>query len=390
MFDDLLTHTMAILDRLVGFQPVSDRSNLPLVDFCSSRLREAGIATNVLRNSKGDKAALYATIGPRVAGGLVLSGHTDVVSADGQPWLSDPWVIRQDAGRLFGRGTSDMLGFVSLALAAACKFSKRSLKRPIHLAFSYDEETDCSGGKILAQAMGRNIPTPELVIVGEPTQQKVVVGHKSYTELRTKVEGVSIHSSRIDLGASALTTAARLVSFIDDLNSTNRPRGLGVDNRFEPPFTTLHCGTFRGGTSSTTVASYAEFATDIRTIPSENYHDFVQRIDAFAAALGRRPLVHGGPTCSVRTEVITSIPGLMPLLELSAQSLLASVGFAVGSTTMAGGTEAGLFQQQGWSTVVCGPGDLRRAHIANEYIAVDELRSYTCVLESFADKLCEQ
>ncbi|WP_280173863.1 acetylornithine deacetylase [Rhizobium hainanense] len=375
---------------MVGFRPISDRSNLPLIDFCCHRLREVGVATNVLRSPGGDKAALYATIGPKVAGGIVLSGHTDVVPADGQPWSSDPWAVTRKNGRLVGRGTSDMLGFVSLALAAACRFSRYQLRRPIHLAFSYDEETDCSGGKILSEVMGRTLPTPELVVVGEPTQQEVVVGHKAYAELRTRVVGLPVHSSRLDLGASAVTIAARLVSYIDDLHAAYAPKSTRIDHRFNPPFTTLHCGTFRGGTSPTTVAAEAEFTTDIRTIPSENYLDFVKKIDGFADMLGRRPLVPDGPTCSIMTEVLTTIPGLTPSVSSSACDLLGSAGLSVGSATIAGGTEAGLFQAQGWSTVVCGPGDLRRAHVADEYIEIDELQSFANVLGAFADQLCTE
>ncbi|WP_440983897.1 acetylornithine deacetylase [Shinella sumterensis] len=386
----IVVDSLSILQRLVAFRPISSSSNLPLIDFCVQRLREAGIVAHTVSSPCGRKAALYATIGPDAPGGVVLSGHTDVVPTDGQTWMSDPWAVVERSGTLYCRGTSDMLGFVSLCLAAAPAYASRPLRRPLHLAFSYDEETDCAGGKQLVERLKAKLATPTLVIVGEPTNQSVVLGHKSYTELRITAKGVAVHSSRPDLGASALTAAARAVAYIGDLQSALASDKERQDSRFSPPFSTLNCGIFHSGTAPSTVAAEAVFSIDIRTVPSVSPDDLIGKIRSFAASLCERPTFEGGSTCDFSVDVVTAIPGLTPSLTSNARTFVERLNLLVSEKTISGGTEAGLFQAAGWPTIVCGPGDLQRAHVADEFITIQELEAYAVLLEGIADELCTE
>jgi len=383
----MIAKAQEILAHLIAFRPVSSDSNLPLIQFCRDWLSANHIKSTVVPSAEGDKASIYATIGPLVPGGVVLSGHTDVVSVAGQTWATDPWVLTENDGKLFGRGTSDMLGFVALVLAAAPMFRDAGLRRPIHIALSYDEEVGCKGGRILVETMAKALPAPQAVIVGEPTGNELVNGHKAYLQLSTLIKGRAVHSSRPDLGASALAVAARLVCWLDDVQHSNMRDASLHDDRFDPPYTTLHCGVLEGGTSPTAVADRATFSTDIRTIPCEDPHLYLQRFSEFAAELETRSLAPGGPCCSVEIEVITDIPGLYPEESSIAEAFMQSVGVPCGGKTFPGGTEAGLFQQSSWSTVLFGPGDLIRAHKANEYVEIAELAETIRTLQRIAFRM---
>ena len=385
----MIEKSQEILARLIGFKTVSSESNLPLIAFCQDLLKAHGIDSAIYPSVGGDKASLHARIGPDVAGGVVLSGHTDVVTADGQHWASDPWTLTEREMKLFGRGTSDMLGFVAVVLAAVPMFRDAGLRRPVHIALSYDEEVGCIGGRILAETLSKSLPPPTAVIVGEPTGNELVEGHKAYMELAGRVTGHAVHSSRPDLGASALTAAAGIVCWLDEAQRANSLDPKSQDERFEPPYTTLHCGVLHAGTSPTAVADAAAFSVDVRTIPSEGPGAYLQRLRAFARELEQSPVTAGAPCCSIDIEIVTDIPGLLPEVGGSAQTFMRSIGLAPGGKTFSGGTEAGLFQQAGWSTVVCGPGALTRAHKANEYIELRELAGFAGILRRIADRLAE-
>lgn len=234
----MIERTQEILARLIGFKTVSSESNLPLIAFCRDSLSEHGIDSAIYPS----KTSLHARIGPNVAGGVVLSGNTDVVPASGRAWASDPWVLTERDMKLFGRGSSDMLGFVAVVLASVPVFRAANLGRPLHIALSYDEEVGCKGGLILAETLSKSLPPPMAVIVGEPSGNELVEGHKAYVELAARVTGQAVHSSRPDLGASALTAAARLVCWLDNTQRANALDPASQDGRFEPPYTTLHCG----------------------------------------------------------------------------------------------------------------------------------------------------
>ncbi|MGR3491376.1 MAG: acetylornithine deacetylase, partial [Shimia sp.] len=259
----------AVLDRLIAFPTVSRDSNLPLIDWVEEYLSSHGITCHRDWDQTGEKANLYCHIGPEMEGGVVLSGHTDVVPVDGQDWTVDPWVVTEKDDKLYGRGTTDMKGFVALAVAAAPKMARAGLKRPIQLAFSYDEEVGLLGARPLVDAMKANLPRANAVLVGEPTGMRVVTGHKSCDACFVDVRGYEVHSSRMHDGVSAIMVAARLIEWLRQRSDANRAAPVDpLDALFDPPYTTLHVGQIKGGTAHNITARDCSFSVDVRNVPS--------------------------------------------------------------------------------------------------------------------------
>jgi acetylornithine deacetylase len=376
-----------MLARLVAFPSVSTSSNLDIIGFCRDWLNSHGVESHLVMSPEGDKANLYASIGPQVEGGIVLSGHTDVVPVEGQNWTTDPWILTEKNGRLYGRGSTDMKGFDALVLALVPEMVKAPLKRPIHIALSYDEEIACRGAPSMVQAMARSIPAPSAVIVGEPTRHAVVTGHKASVQLRTQVTGYAVHSSRIDQGVSAVMNAARLITWHEDVMEENRRRA-DPSNPFEPPYTTVHCGMMAGGIAANVVSSSAWFFSDIRAVPTESPRDYSERYQAYIREVVEPRMKAIAPETGVTVELIAEIPGLRPETEGEAERLMRRITGDNGTHVVSYGTEAGLFQRVGWSTVVCGPGDIAQAHQPDEYIEISELEAGERVLRRIIGELC--
>jgi acetylornithine deacetylase len=368
-----------MLARLIAFPSVSTSSNLDIIGFCRDWLSSHGVESNIIMSPEGDKANLYATIGPQVEGGIVLSGHTDVVPIEGQAWSSDPWTLTERNGRLYGRGTTDMKGFDALVLALVPEMVRAPLKRPVHIALSYDEEIACRGAPSMVQAMSTSIPTPSAVIVGEPTRHAVVTGHKASVQLRTQVTGHAVHSSRIDQGVSAVMNAARLIAWHEDVMEENRRRA-DPGNPFEPAYTTLHCGMMVGGSAANVVSSSAWFFSDIRAIPTESPQNYLVRYEAYIRDVIEPRMKAIAPETGVAVELIAEVPGLRPEADGAAERLMRRLTGDNGTHVVSYGTEAGLFQRVGWSTVVCGPGDIAQAHQPDEYIEISEFEAGEGVL----------
>src|SRR5215212_1934270 len=309
-----------MLARLVAFPSVSTSSNLDIIGFCRDWLNSHGVESHLVMSPEGDKANLYASIGPQVEGGIVLSGHTDVVPVEGQNWTTGPWILTEKNGRLYGRGSTDMKGFDALVLALVPEMVKAPLTRPIHIALSYDEEVACRGAPFMVREMAKTVPTPAAVIVGEPTRHAVVTGHKASVQLRTEITGRAVHSSRLDQGVSAVMNAARLITWLDDAMEENR-RKADPSNGFEPPYTTLHCGIVEGGTAANIVASSAWFYADIRAIPAENPWDYVERFRAFARDTLEPRMKAIAPEAGIAIELVSEIPGLRPEADGGAEQL---------------------------------------------------------------------
>ena len=303
MSADRLSRAKALLARLIAFDSVSDRSNFPVVDFLEDYLAEHGVAARRAVNPSGDKAAILATIGPRVDGGVVLSGHTDVVPVEGQIWSSPPFTLRVADGRLYGRGACDMKGFDACVLAMVPTFQAAELKRPIQIALSYDEETTCLGSTDVIRWFGRDEPRPGAVIVGEPTMMEVADSHKSVATLRTLVTGQEAHSALPELGANAVAVAADVVSEIGRLarEYENGP----LDARFTPPYSTLHVGMIHGGTARNILARACVFHWEFRGLPGTPTASALAKVQAFvdAVALPRLTRFVGGPTIVTQVEV---------------------------------------------------------------------------------------
>ncbi|MFL5132063.1 MAG: acetylornithine deacetylase [Microvirga sp.] len=376
-----------MLARLVAFPSVSTSSNLDIIGFCRDWLNSHGVESHVVMSPEGDKANLYATIGPQVEGGIVLSGHTDVVPVEGQNWSTDPWTLTERNGRLYGRGATDMKGFDALVLALVPEMVRAPLKRPVHIALSYDEEIACRGAPSMVQAMARSIPAPSTVIVGEPTRHAVVTGHKASVQLRTQVTGYAVHSSRIDQGVSAVMNAARLITWHEDVMEENR-RPVDPENPFEPPYTTLHCGMMAGGNAANVVSSSAWFFSDIRAVPTESPMDYLARYEAYIRDVVEPRMKAIAPDTGIAVEVIAEVPGLKPETDGAAERLMRRLTGDNGIHVVSYGTEAGLFQRVGWSTVVCGPGDIAQAHQPDEYIEVSEFQAGEAVLRRLIADLC--
>ena len=364
--------TREMLARLVAFPTVSSESNLDCVAFIQDWLAGWGVESHRVYNPEGNKANLYATVGPAVEGGVILSGHTDVVPVEGQNWTSDPFVLTERDGKLFGRGTCDMKGFDAAVLAAVPAMLRAGLKRPVHIALSYDEEVGCQGAPSMVEAMARTIPAPSAVIVGEPSMMKAVVGHKGGLSWFTEVRGKSVHSSRIDTGVSAVMTAARLVTWLDDQLQANREKA-DPSNPFAPPYTTIHCGTINGGTATNIVSASCRFVTEVRALPQEDPLDVKRRFERYVRDVIEPKMKAIAPESGVDIVPRAAVRGLAPEENGAAEGLVRKLTGDNERSFVSYGTEAGIFQANGWSSVICGPGDIAQAHQADEFIEIEQL-----------------
>jgi acetylornithine deacetylase len=373
-----------MIRRLVAFDTVSAKSNLALIEFVADYLQEHGVASRCTTDDTGHKANLYATIGPQQPGGVVLSGHTDVVPVDGQPWDSDPFTVVERDGRLYGRGTADMKSFIALALVMTPAFQARPLEVPIHFAFSYDEEVGCLGvGRLIGDVVG-NLPRPRMVIVGEPTSMRVVNAQKGCAVFRTRVTGRNAHSSRPGLGANAVVAAARLIDFLARL-AEEKARHAPADCPFDPPWTTVHVGVVNGGTAVNIIPDACDFVWEVRGLPGEDHQPIVDRLHRFAETEVLPPLRAVAGEAAVETETLVVVPGLAVEDGAPAERLAAALTGANGRAAICFATEAGLFQRAGMSVVVCGPGNIDHAHQANEFIDLDQVGVGAAFMRNLAD-----
>ena len=385
MGEDRLAKAKALLARLIAFESVSDRSNLPLIAFVEDYLAALGVASRRAPNGPGDKSALLATVGPRVDGGVVLSGHTDVVPVEGQPWTSPPFVLREAGGRLYGRGACDMKGFAACALAMVPAFLAAGLRRPIHIALSYDEETTCLGSTDVIAWFGKEEPRPAAVVVGEPTMMAVADAHKSVATIRTAVRGCEAHSALPALGANAVATAADIVSEIGRL-AREYERG-PLDSRFAPPYSTLHVGVIHGGTARNILARECAFDWEFRGLPGVSPAQPVGQVQAFVdtVALPRLTRFVAGP--AILTEIEAVAPALAADAGSTAETMALRLTRSNRTIAVSFATESGHFQAAGIPTVVCGPGSIDQAHKADEYVEESQLSACLAFLDNLAGEL---
>jgi len=372
--------------RLVAFDTVSSRSNLPLIEFVADYLAGHGIESLRLPNQDGDKAALFATIGPKDRGGVCLSGHVDVVPVEGQAWTSPPFAARLDDGRLYGRGTCDMKGFVATALAMVPEFIKADLKTPIHLCFSYDEEVTCFGSLDAIRRFGTDLPRPAACIVGEPTLMQVVDAQKSLATYVTAIVGRPAHSSMPALGANALHAAARIITELDIIADELRERG-DPSGRFDPGYSTVQCGVINAGEAVNIVPAHARFSWECRGVPSLPVEEVPDRIRRFGAEVIEPRLRRTAADARVTTELEVTVPGLAPDPGSYAEVLALRLANQNRTHAVSYGTEAGHFQLGGVPTVICGPGSIEQGHRADEWIAVSELEACAAFLRRLAAAL---
>nr|WP_281504192.1 acetylornithine deacetylase [Chromohalobacter japonicus] len=387
LWEAAVSDTIALLERLVGFDTVSRHSNLELIAFIERYLAEYDVPCTRIDNDDGSKANLLARIGPEVAGGVVLSGHTDVVPVDGQPWSSDPFtLIEKDDGRLYGRGSCDMKGFIASALAQVPQWQTLDLQRPIYLAFSYDEEVGCLGAPRLIERLMADAPTPAAVIVGEPTLMAPVVAQKGITNLRTTVTGREAHSSQVRQGVSAVHVAARLVTRIEDIMAELVSEGR-VDPLFNVPHSSLHVGKIQGGTAINIMARECHFDWEIRHLPTDGFEALFERFQHYAESLVH-DLRPRAPQIAIHTDHLTeTVPALADRDNQAAVALCQSLLGATDNDAVAYATEAGQFQRAGLPTVICGPGSIAQAHQPDEYLDVAQLEAADAFMAALGERM---
>ncbi len=374
-----------LLETLVGFDTTSAKSNMALIDWVRTYLDGHGIASTLVPNEDGTKANLWATVGPVREGGVCLSGHTDVVPVDGQPWDTDPFTLTRKDDRLYGRGTCDMKAFPATALALLPEMLARPLTRPIHFAFSYDEEVGCLGAPSMIAEIGRSLPRPSVVIIGEPTDMKVVSAHKGMWFFRTIVTGKEAHSSQTHRGVSAVMTGARLIAKLDEMAKA-RAAAADPDCKFVPPYTTIHVGTVQGGTAANIISRRCEFVCDVRNLPDDFPEDIQREYEAWIETeiLPEMHAVDPNTRIDVTTENV--VPGLREDLDSEAETLVRQLTGDNDVSYVPYGTEAGQFQSAGMAAVVCGPGSIDQAHQPNEYVEIDQIAQCEIMLRKLIDR----
>ncbi|MGE4326632.1 MAG: acetylornithine deacetylase [Pseudodonghicola sp.] len=378
-----------ILAQLVSFPSVSRDSNLPLIDWVEEYLASHGISAHRHYNDDGDKAALFAHVGPWEEGAVVLSGHTDVVPIDGQPWTDEPFVLTERDGKLYGRGAADMKGFDALSIWALVEAQARGVNRPLQIALSYDEEVGCTGAPPLIEAMQKVLPKGTAAIIGEPSMMKTVTGHKSGRGYWIDVWGHEVHSSILHTGINAIMEAAKIIAWENEVNAEQRAKTPSpIAAMFVPPWTTLHTGLIEGGTAANITAKHCRFDFGFRAVPDETLDDWHVRLMAKVAEV-EAEMKAVVPETRIDVTERFSVPGLRPETEGAAEEIIRQVSGDNATHVVSYGTEAGHFQSAGYSAAVCGPGDIAQAHQPDEFITIAQFEAGAAFMDRLVTRLQE-
>jgi acetylornithine deacetylase len=375
-----------LLERLIGFATVSRDSNLELIEFIRDYLAQHDVESELFYNAERTKANLFATIGPRDRGGIVLSGHTDVVPVDGQPWTVDAFRLTEKDGRLYGRGAADMKGFLASVLAAVPMLLKRELRLPVHLAFSYDEEVGCLGVRPMLAQLEQRAHKPVLCLIGEPTSLKPVLGHKGKLAMRCQVKGAPCHSAYAPYGVNAIQYAARLINRLEEIGE-KLAQPEHHDARFDPPYSTVQTGTIKGGRALNIVPAECEFDFEVRALPGFDATTVAADLQTYALAELLPKMRAVKSDTDITLEALSAYPGHPTPPDSEAARLLALLSGSSDFGTVAFGTEGGLFDHAGIPTVVCGPGSMDQGHKPDEFVTVEQLRDCDAMLIRLADHL---
>ena len=366
-------NSIEILRKLVGFDTTSFKSNLDLIKFIENYLNDFNIKSELIYDETKNKANLFATIGGDAKGGIVLSGHTDVVPIKNQKWSSDPFTLTERDNKLFGRGSSDMKGFIAVVLSRVSKMVETKLNKPIHLAFSYDEEIGCVGVHGLLDLIEKKAIKPEFCIVGEPTSMEVVIGHKGKHAYGVKVDGFSCHSGQAPYGVNAINYAAKLITFIEQLNKEKSKIG-PFDNEYEIPYSTLHTGLINGGTILNIVPNLCQFEFEIRHLAEDDPKEIMQRIHRYAEELIANEMHKISSKTNIFFSEKINYPGLNISETINPVKQVKDILNDTKHKKVIFGTEGGLFKKKlNIPTIVCGPGSINQAHKPDEYIAIEQM-----------------
>lgn len=375
-----------ILAQLIAFDTVSRNSNLALIEYIRSYLTEQGVDCELFFDDAGRKANLYATLGPRDRGGVCLSGHTDVVPVDGQAWTVPPFELTEQNGRLYGRGTADMKGYIACVLAAVPAFRARPLRLPVHLAFSYDEEVGCLGVRSLIAALEQREHKPLVCIIGEPTELKPVLGHKGKLAMRCQVHGAACHSAYAPQGVNAIEYAAKLIGRLGEIG-TILAAPERHDPRFDPPYSTVQTGVISGGRALNIVPAECQFDFEVRALPSDDPQQVADDLREYAEAELLPKMRAVKAEADIRFTALSAYPALATDPQAEAAGLIAQLTGSREFSTVAYGTEGGLFDQAGIPTVVCGPGSMEQGHKPDEFVSVEQLARCDAMLARLAEWL---
>ncbi|WP_215787816.1 acetylornithine deacetylase [Pantoea dispersa] len=377
-----------LLEHLVAFDTTSRESNLALIDFCWRYLSGLGVTCELMHNAERSKANLYARLGPAGSGGVMLSGHSDVVPVDGQTWTVPPFALTERDGKLYGRGTADMKGFLACMLAAVPHFLAQPLRQPLHLAISYDEEVGCLGVRSLVKALAQRSERPAICLIGEPTELRPVLGHKGKLAIRCEVQGAACHSAYAPQGVNAIEYAAKLIQRLtvigERLAAPDRQ-----DARFDPPFTTVQTGVIHGGRALNIVPDACSFDFEVRTLPQEDAQQVAEELVAYAQQTLEPQMRAVQPASAIRFSPLSAYPGLDTAAHSAAAQLIARLSGSDSFGTVAFGTEGGLFAAAGIPCVVCGPGSMDQGHKPDEFITLAQLDACDSLLRRLATWMCE-
>jgi len=374
--------SLDLLQTLIGFDTTSFKSNLNLIKFIKNYLNKYEIKSELVYDDTKNKANLFATIGPNSTGGIVLSGHTDVVPVGNQKWGTDPFQLIEKDQKLYGRGASDMKSFIALVLSRVPKIIEKKLSKPIHLAFSYDEEIGCVGVHGLLDLIEKKSIKPEFCIVGEPTSMEVVIGHKGKHAYSVKVDGLSCHSGQAPFGVNAINYASKLIAYIDELNKEKSING-PFDQDYEVPYTTLHTGLINGGTILNIVPNLCEFEFEIRNLATDDPLKLVNKIKDYT----NQKLINDMHKVSSKTGIHFNEKVNYPALDISADikpvKKIKELLNNQKHKKVVYGTEGGLFKNRfDIPTIVCGPGSIDQAHKPNEYISIEQIKKCSNFLDN--------
>jgi len=367
-----LDKTVSILKDLVTYPSVSSESNLEIINYLANRIKDCGGSVNLMSSEDGSQANLFGTIGPEINGGIVLSGHTDVVPAKELNWDSDPFNLTQKDDLLYGRGTCDMKGFIATTLAAAESLKNRKLNLPVHFSFTYDEEIGCFGARHLSNELKKYKFKPSMVIVGEPTEMEIIEAHKGDCEYTTCFYGIEGHAAKPDKGVSAIQYGSRFTNKLFELGNDLKKRA-PPDSPFEPPWTTIQAGRIEGGVAHNVIAGKCTIDWEIRPINSQDL-DFVKNQLSKYCEDDLLPEMRSAfPKAKIETDIVGEIPGLIQKKENEARVIMQELLKSNSTGVISFGTEAGIFQEMEMDVVVCGPGSIDQAHKANEFISLSQL-----------------
>lgn len=378
--------SLEMIRRLVAFDTTSRNSNLDLIAFVQDYLDGFGIKSQLMKDETGKKANLYATIGPDDRAGYALSGHTDVVPVDGQDWASDPWKVKESDGRLYGRGTTDMKGFVGVVLTAVPELAKRDLTTPVHLLFSYDEEVGCLGVRRALEIIKDFPVKPRGCVIGEPTSMKVAIAHKGKKSLRCHVHGLECHSSLAPQGVNAVEYAAEVIGYLKRMGRRFAKEG-PFDPDYDVPHTTVHTGIVKGGTALNIVPKDCSFDFEFRYLPAQKPDDLVAEVKRFAEEELAKEMRAINGESGFSWEPISAFPGLDTAEDAEITVIAKALAKTNDTIKIAFGTEGGLIQQIDIPTVICGPGSIEQAHKPNEWVTLDQIAQCEAFLERLVAKV---